>query len=94
MNEEFKENKSQVTVIVTGTVRSGTSVMMRMLHNADVKALFDNQKRPADISNPYGYFEYPEIRSLQKDYHIDTASINSNEWLDEAIGGRCKNFTK
>lgn len=55
------ENAKDITIIVTGTGRSGTSVMMRILHEAGVKVLFDDKKRPADISNPNGYFEYPQI---------------------------------
>lgn len=65
MHEEFKENKSQVTVIITGTVRSGTSVMTRTLHEAGINVIFDDEKRPADISNPNGYFEYPGVTSLR-----------------------------
>jgi hypothetical protein len=59
--------KNEKTIIVTGTVRSGTSVMMRILHEAGIKTLFDNHKIP-DVSNPNGYFEYKnrKIRSQNK----------------------------
>ena len=56
---------NQTTVIVTGNVRSGTSAMMRTLHNAGINVLFDDEKRPPDPSNPNGYFEYPEVASLK-----------------------------
>lgn len=59
--EEIKET----TVIVTGSVRSGTSAMMKALHDAGVKVLFDDEKKPADISNPNGYFEYPQVNKLR-----------------------------
>jgi hypothetical protein len=64
MKEE--ENNNQVTIIVTGTVRSGTSVMTRTLYEGGINVLFDDKAKPADASNPNGYFEYPRVMSLRK----------------------------
>jgi hypothetical protein len=90
MEQEIDKN---TTIIVTGTVRSGTSVMTRMLYNAGVKVLFDNEKRPADVSNPDGYFESPKVRSLRSlrgDHYGVGNLIARNEWLDEVAGGAVK----
>jgi len=42
--------------IVSGLERSGTSMMMQILHSAGVPVAFDNS-RLADENNPKGYFE-------------------------------------
>ena len=69
---EFKHRKDQI-VVVSGLPRSGTSLMMQMLHNGGHEMLTD-AKREADDSNPKGYFEYEPVMSLHKD----------NSWLGEA----------
>ncbi|NND88074.1 MAG: tetratricopeptide repeat protein, partial [Flavobacteriaceae bacterium] len=66
---EFKYREDQI-VVVSGLPRSGTSLMMQMLHNGGMEALVDD-KREADISNPKGYFEYEPVMSIHKD----------NSWL-------------
>jgi hypothetical protein len=52
-------------LIVSGLPRSGTSLMMQMLHAAGVPVMTDEQ-RGADESNPHGYFEWEEIKQLPK----------------------------
>lgn len=69
---DFKYRKDQI-VIVSGLPRSGTSLMMQMLHKGGVKVLTD-ENRKADISNPKGYFEYDPVMSIHKD----------NSWLEMA----------
>ncbi len=66
---KFKYRKNQI-VIVSGLPRSGTSLMMQMLHNGGLKVLSDENRKP-DQSNPKGYFEYDPVMSLHKD----------NSWL-------------
>lgn len=46
----------QVNYIVSGLERSGTSLMMQMLHAAGLPIAYDDS-RPADEHNPRGYFE-------------------------------------
>ncbi len=50
--------------VVSGLPRSGTSLMMQILHAAGVEILHDG-KRAADEDNPEGYWEWEEIRSLR-----------------------------
>jgi hypothetical protein len=45
-----------INFIVSGLERSGTSLMMQMLHRAGLRVAFDNL-RPADEHNPRGYYE-------------------------------------
>lgn len=69
---EFKYRKDQI-VIVSGLPRSGTSLMMQMLHKGGVDILTDDNRK-ADESNPKGYFEYDPVMSIHKD----------NSWLSKA----------
>ncbi|TVZ58783.1 sulfotransferase domain-containing protein [Flavobacteriaceae bacterium MAR_2010_105] len=69
---EHKYRKDQI-VIVSGLPRSGTSLMMQMLHKGGVEVLTDD-KRSADVSNPKGYFEYEPVMAIHKD----------NSWLELA----------
>lgn len=69
---DFKYRKDQI-VIVSGLPRSGTSLMMQMLHKGGLDALTDSNRK-ADVSNPKGYFEYDPVMALHKD----------NTWLHEA----------
>ena len=52
-------------VIVTGLPRSGTSLMMQMLHRGGLAVQADEQ-RPADHNNPKGYFEWEVIKTLEQ----------------------------
>lgn len=60
-----KYRKGQI-VIVSGLPRSGTSLMMQMLHSGGLEVLTD-KNRKADASNPKGYFEYNPVMALHKD---------------------------
>ncbi len=65
-----------MTTIVTGIPRSGTSLMMQMLGAGGMPLLVD-EVRPADASNPRGYFEYAPVLRSEADA----------SWVD-AAGGR------
>ncbi len=56
-------------VIVTGLPRSGTSLMMQMLHAGGHPVLTDG-KRAADTNNERGYFEWEEIKRLPNDPRV------------------------
>jgi hypothetical protein len=61
--------------IVSGLPRSGTSLLMQMLHAGGFPLLHDDQ-RLANEDNPRGFFEYAPVRRLEQ----------SNGWLAEAEG--------
>ena len=46
-----------INYIVSGLERSGTSLMMQILHASGVPITYDEESRPADDNNPRGYFE-------------------------------------
>ncbi|MFC1848234.1 sulfotransferase domain-containing protein [Chloroflexota bacterium] len=47
---------SEINYVVSGLERSGTSLMMQMLHKASLPIASD-ESRPADEHNPRGYYE-------------------------------------
>ncbi|HWN66116.1 MAG TPA: sulfotransferase domain-containing protein [Haliangium sp.] len=61
--------------IVSGLPRSGTSMMMQMLHRGGLPVLTD-AIRSADEDNPRGYFELERVKQTKDD----------PSWLDEAQG--------
>lgn len=61
--------------IVSGLPRSGTSMMMQMLHRGGLPVLTD-AIRSADEDNPRGYFELERVKQTRDD----------PSWLDEAHG--------
>lgn len=61
--------------IVSGLPRSGTSMMMQMLHRGGLPVLTD-AVRSADEDNPRGYFELERVKQTKGD----------PSWLDEAHG--------
>ena len=65
--------------VVTGMPRSGTSLMMQMLEAGGITALTDN-RRPPDIHNPRGYFEYEPVTRIAQDA----------SWMDAARGKAVK----
>lgn len=65
--------------VVTGMPRSGTSLMMQMLEAGGITALTDN-RRPPDIHNPRGYFEYEPVKRIAQDA----------SWMDDARGKAVK----
>lgn len=66
--------------VVSGLPRSGTSLMMQMLEAGGVPVLVDAE-RPADESNPRGYYEYAPVKRI---YAGDAA------WLRGARGKAVK----
>ena len=66
-------------VVVSGLPRSGTSLMMQMLHAGGMPLLVDDQ-RPADLDNPKGYWEYEPVKRLHED----------NTWIPTAEGKAVK----
>ena len=61
--------------VVSGLPRSGTSLMMQMLHAGGLPAMSDGL-RSADENNPRGYFEYEPVKRLRSD----------SSWLPQARG--------
>jgi hypothetical protein len=57
---------SDEVVIVSGLPRSGTSLMMQLLHAGGVPALTDHV-RVADTDNPRGYFEFERVKKVKGD---------------------------
>lgn len=52
--------------IVSGLPRSGTSLMMQMIHAGGIPALTDAQ-RAADEDNPRGYLEFEAVKKTKQD---------------------------
>ncbi|MDX2200245.1 MAG: sulfotransferase [Phycisphaerae bacterium] len=52
--------------IVSGLPRSGTSVLMQMIHAGGMPALID-EIRAADEDNPRGYFEFEPVKKTKQD---------------------------
>ncbi|MCZ6874145.1 MAG: sulfotransferase domain-containing protein [bacterium] len=65
--------------IVSGLPRSGTSMMMQMLHAGGMQVMTDNV-RQADSDNPKGYYEFASVKTLKHDPSA----------LDSALGKACK----
>lgn len=65
----------QPIVIVSGLPRSGTSVMMQMIHAGGLPALADGIRTP-DEDNPRGYFEFERVKQIKTD----------KAWLTDAPG--------
>ena len=54
-----------INYIVSGLERSGTSMLMQILHAGDIPIGFDNF-RPSDESNPKGYYELEGGKIINK----------------------------
>lgn len=61
------QNQPPIT-IVSGLPRSGTSLMMQMLHAGGIEPKTD-EHRPPDTHNPKGYYEWDAIKTL-KDHPV------------------------
>ena len=57
---------SDVNYIVSGLERSGTSLLMQILHQGGVPTAFDTGSRPSDENNPRGYFELEGGKIINK----------------------------
>lgn len=71
--------KNEFITVVSGLPRSGTSLMMQMLHAGGLPVLTDGL-RIADDSNQRGYFEYEPVKRLRTD----------RAWLPQANGHAVK----
>lgn len=49
--------EDHINYIVSGLERSGTSLVMQLLHAGGLPCAFDTASRPPDDNNPRGYFE-------------------------------------
>lgn len=54
------------TTVVSGLPRSGTSLMMQMLHAGGMETLSDDLRQP-DTDNPRGYWEWQPVMHLPSD---------------------------
>ncbi len=66
-------------IVVSGLPRSGTSLLMAILHAAGVP-LYSDGRRAADASNPHGYHEHEAVKHLASDA----------TWLPRAAGHAVK----
>ena len=72
-------SESSFITIVSGLPRSGTSLMMHMLHAGGMPVLTDHIRR-ADVSNPCGYFELEAVKETRA----------NARWLETAAGHAVK----
>ena len=56
----------EIITIVSGLPRSGTSMMMQMLHKGGIEPFTDGN-READSDNPRGYYEHTKATQLARD---------------------------
>lgn len=61
-----EDGRGVPVLVVSGLPRSGTSLAMQMLAAAGVPLLVD-EARPADASNPRGYFELAAVKAIRRD---------------------------
>ncbi len=62
-------------IVVSGLPRSGTSLMMQMLHKGGLEVMTDNVRTP-DTDNPRGYYEFEQVKKIKGD----------KSWLPDARG--------
>jgi len=74
-----KQMTREIITVVSGLPRSGTSMMMRMLHAGGMSVLTDNI-RQANVDNPKGYYEFERVKKLEHD----------RAWLPDAQGKAVK----
>ncbi|MDP3226125.1 MAG: hypothetical protein Q8M96_23585 [Rubrivivax sp.] len=73
------DQATQFITVVSGVPRSGTSLMMQMLHAGGLPVLSDGL-RTADENNQRGYFEFEPVKRLRSD----------RSWLPQARGHAVK----
>ena len=61
----FQPATKKPIIIVSGLPRSGTSMMMKMLEAGGIPPLTD-KIREADKDNPEGYYEFEQVKQLDK----------------------------
>ncbi len=57
---------SDEIIVVSGLPRSGTSLMMQMLHQGGIEVVTDHV-RTADTDNPRGYYEFEQVKRIKQD---------------------------
>jgi hypothetical protein len=57
---------SNAITVVSGIPRSGTSMMMQLLHAGGMPVLSDSTRKP-DADNPKGYFELEAVKHMAQD---------------------------
>jgi len=60
------KRKDDVITIVSGLLRSGTLLMMRMLEAGGIPIVTDNIRKP-DEDNPRGYYEFEKVKKIKED---------------------------
>lgn len=80
MFARLRRKPQAVITIVSGLPRSGTSLMMQMLHAGGFPLLTDG-RRSADEHNPRGYFEFDAARRIIS---------GDTDWLNQASGQAVK----
>jgi len=78
-----KQDEEATITIVSGLPRSGTSMMMKMLEAGGIPPVTD-ELRMADSDNPKGYYEFEQVKRLDK---------GETEWLADAGGKSVKVIT-
>ena len=78
MNAAGTQNTDSI-IVVSGLPRSGTSLMMQMLHRGGIEPLTDDV-RTADEDNPNGYYELERVKKIRDDH----------TWLPTAHGRAVK----
>ncbi len=73
LRKAFEQKIEGTIYIVSGMPRSGTSMMMQMLHKGGLD-VFTDRKREADENNSKGYFEHELVKSLPR----------NKSWLSDA----------
>ncbi|MET0659719.1 MAG: sulfotransferase domain-containing protein [Steroidobacteraceae bacterium] len=71
----------QPVIVVSGLPRSGTSMLMKMLHAGGIAIHTDHERR-ADEDNPEGYFEFERVKEL--------ANATDKSWVRQARGKALK----
>jgi hypothetical protein len=66
LKNAFRKKQGDPIIVVSGLPRSGTSMLMNMLHAGGMQVMTDSE-RVADIDNPKGYFEYERVKDLEKE---------------------------
>lgn len=59
------KGRGEPVVVVSGLPRSGTSMAMKMLEAAGIEA-FQDGIRTADADNPKGYYEFEQVKELDR----------------------------
>lgn len=71
--------KRPYITIVSGLPRSGTSMMMRIIHAGGIEPVVDHIRKP-DEDNPLGYYEFEPVKKIKQDA----------SWLKDAVGKAVK----